>query len=256
MPINVKQSQGSNKSYDYGWEDGETYFARVVQIVDLGLQDGGEYQGSPKPDAEKILFTFEFPDVRNEEGKPAWLSVNLALPQRWEDGGFKGMHVKSNLLKYLDVLYPEGLYRGGKNPNYVTFGHGFDWSRILGRPAQLTITTRETDGKVKAYIKTSSMSKVPKKFVDSVGELENEPMVVDVTTATAEQWSKLFPWVRNVISESLDEAVAARARELNTEVEGMAENGSESVSEAPKKVKPKKTKPEVEEEPFDDDLPF
>lgn len=231
------------------YQDGETYFVRVVQVVDLGLQDGGEYQGNKKPDAEEILLTFEFGEVLNGEGKPGWLSVNLPLPGRWEETGkFKGVHIKSNLYKYLEVLYPEGLFNGGKSKDYRSFSYSFDWNEMLGKPCQLTVKVTD-DGA--AYINKGSISRVPAKFISSVEPLKNEPVVFNLDTASPEEWMSLFPWVRNKIKASLDPAVVEKAEMLDKMAGQTETNPSRPVEN---KTKPKSAK--VTAADFDDDIPF
>jgi hypothetical protein len=256
MPINVKSGSTGGTFTPPPFEAGETYFARVVQIVDLGLQPGGEYQGNPKPDAEQIMFTFEFADVRNDEDKPAWLSVKLQLPKRWEDSGsFQTFHVKSNLYKFLEVLYPKGLYKG-KNPSYCGFAYNFDWNDILGAPCQLQVTVIEKDDKTRAYIVNDSVARIPSKFLSSVPELENEPRVISMDSSlTQEDWDALFPWVRKMISESLDPNVAELAARMESNPEP-TRAPVKAVNKSPKKAAGKLPAETPDDDFYDDDVPF
>lgn len=239
MPISTKVKNSNTTTTDSPFEDGESYFGRVVQVVDLGLQPGGEYQGQPKPDKEQILVTFEFPEVIINE-QPAWLSVFLSLPDRWDDGNFKGIHLKSNLYKYLNILLPEGLYTGGKNPNYVSFQFNFDWEMLLGKPIQCTIGFND-----KGKPKITESTKVPKKFLNSVPELVSAPVCIDMgSEPDQETWLAVPSWIRKIIEGSLDESVANLAEKLNSNNEQ-------------EQKKPQKNKKAVEESSdFDDDIPF
>jgi hypothetical protein len=244
MPLNVKDK--ANTVAKPVFEDGETYFARVVQVVDLGLQPGGEYQGEAKPDKEEILVTFEFGEVLNGEGKPAWLSVTLALPDRWEDGGYKGMHVKSNLYKYLSILCPSALFKG-KSANYVNFSRGFKfWESLLNTTAQLEVKVYDKENN-KASIVRGSISKVPAKFLSSVPALQNDPVSINFSNVTVEQWKALYPWVRTKIASSIDPEV----QELAAKMEALIE-GSEPAPKA--KTTPKPSKSVYED--LDDGIPF
>ena len=244
MPINTNTGNTEHKLPPF--EDGESYFARVVQVVDLGLQDGGEYQGEKKPDREQILLTFEFGEVRNEDNKPAWLSVFLSLPDRWDNGGFKGMHVKSNIFKYLNLLIPEELWRKDSSTNYVNFGYTFSWDKVLGRPIQLTVAVND-EGRAKI----KEAAKVSKKFLDAVPELENEPVVIDMESVTPVQWGEIYPWVRKLIGNSLDEAVRNRVVELDEMLKSVGD--TPAPKPAPKRVNKKVEKGDP---PFDDSIPF
>ena len=64
----------------------DNYPARVVQVLDLGLQDGGEWKGKKKPPVNKIMVTYELVDCfcLDEEGneiedKPRWISEELNI---------------------------------------------------------------------------------------------------------------------------------------------------------------------------------
>ena len=246
MPINMNQDKKEYKAPP--WENDEVYFGRVVQVIDLGLQDGGEYQGEKKRDSEQVLLTFEFNEVRNEDDKPCWLSVFLSLPERWENGNFKGMHVKSNIYKYLNMLVPEELYTGGNNTSYVNFGYNFSWDKLLNKPLQLKVKVND-EGRARIVDAT----KVGKKFLDQVAELENTPVVIDMESVMLDQWKEIYPWVRKLIGNSLDESVANKAKELDASVREVPEQKPKAV---PKKKSQKEYKEELDEVPFDDELPF
>jgi hypothetical protein len=246
MPINTNTGNTEHKLPPF--EDGESYFARVVQVVDLGLQSGGEYQGEKKPDKEQILLTFEFGEVRNEENRPAWLSVFLSLPDRWEDGNFKGMHVKSNIYKYLNLLIPEELWRKDAATNYVNFGYTFTWDKVLGKPIQLTVAVND-EGRAKI----KEAAKVSKKFLDTVPKLENTPVVIDMESATIAQWKEIYPWVRKLIGNSLDETIRNRVVELDEKLKSVGDAPAQAPKAIPKKVNKKSEK---EDTPFNDDIPF
>jgi hypothetical protein len=228
------------------FEDGEIYFCRGVQVVDLGMQSGGEWEGQPKPDVEQVMVTFEFSEVRNQDDKPAWLSAVFSLPKRWpESGKFQNMHVKSNLYKFLNIVYPEGLYPS-KNPNYVGFANGFDWKQLLNKPVQFGVRVNDEG---RAYLNMSTMGRVPSKLVSSVGELENTPVVINMDTVTTEQWEMLFPWVRTKIANSLSEDIAAKAAELNELTAKPRTTETSKTNNKPKRAK-------VTPEDLDDDIPF
>lgn len=232
------------------YEDGEVYFARVVQIVDLGLQEGDEYQGNKKPDSEQVMFTFEFPDVLNGEGKPGWLSMIVTLPQRWEEGGsFKGIHVKSNLYKLFNIVYPEGLFKG-KNPSYYSFSYNFNWEDILNKPVQVGVTVTDEG---KTYLNKSTLGRVPAKFINSVGKLANTPRVINMDTVTPEDWDSLFGWVKTKIKASLDPNVVEKAEKMDalTSKKELPEDSEKP----PINKKPKVTK-RSDDPDFNDDIPF
>lgn len=210
MPINPNGNGGTTIT-TFPWEDGETYFGRLVQIIDLGLQPGGEFNGEKKPDKEEVLWTFEFPEVLNEKGEPAWLSLFMKLPDRWESGQFKGIHVKANLYKYLNMMAPDLLYTGGANKSYVGFGRNFSWDKLIGIPLSFTVSVND-DGRAKI----TDASKVGKKFLDDVPPLMTEPLVVDMGSVTEAQWERVSNWIKKKIENSLDPSVANKAKSFGS----------------------------------------
>ena len=64
--------------------EADVYPARLVQLIDLGLQAQRPYQGKDKPPVQEVMFTYELVDVFmvNEEGKeqedkPRWVTETL-----------------------------------------------------------------------------------------------------------------------------------------------------------------------------------
>lgn len=250
------QPNGTSKEKVYEFppfENEEVYFCRVVQVIYLGLQPGGEWQGTKKPDVEQVMVTFEFGEVRTSEDKPAWLSAFFNLPKRWEDSGaFQSMHIKSSLYKFLSIVYPDGLYPS-KNDNYVGFAHSFKWEGVLGKPVQVGVKVVSGDNGTRAYLNMDTLGRVPSKFISSVAELENTPVVVvDIDSITPEEWSVMLPWVRNKILGSLSEEISLKARELNT---ALLDKDKKETNNKPK-AKTNKVNNDNLNTPFDDDIPF
>jgi len=87
MSLNAKsiKTTGGKGSSQKAIEAG-TYPARVVQVIDLGLQAQKPYQGKEKPPAHKLMVTYELVDefCKDEGGneqkdKPRWLSEEFNL---------------------------------------------------------------------------------------------------------------------------------------------------------------------------------
>ena len=84
MGINAKEA-GSNTPKHPPLEPG-TYPARLIQVLDLGLQLQRPFQGQEKPPAHEIMLTYECADafLLNEDGeemkdKPRWISESMPL---------------------------------------------------------------------------------------------------------------------------------------------------------------------------------
>lgn len=81
----VKSSSNQNRVEQPTIEIGN-YPARIVQILDLGLQPQRPYQGEDKPPAHEIMLTYELVDcfMIDEKGnelvdKPRWISETFPL---------------------------------------------------------------------------------------------------------------------------------------------------------------------------------
>lgn len=107
--------------------------ARVVQIIDLGIQDGGSYQGTAKPPVHKIQLTYELSHefMKDEEGveqtdQPRWIN---------EDFAFHSLEVDlAKSTKRYKVLDPESTFGG-------------DFTLLGGTPCTLAIITNAGKGK-------------------------------------------------------------------------------------------------------------
>lgn len=243
MPLDNKETSQVDRPV---FEDGEVYLARVVQVVDLGLQAGGEYEGKPKPDKEQVLLTFEFPEVLNSEGNPGFLSVILDLPDHWENGGFKGMHTKSNMYKYMTILCPEGLWQGNST-SYYNFSRSFKfWDSLLDKVCQLEVKVYDKENN-KASIVKGSITKLSNKIITSFPERISDPLSVNFSNITLDQWNRLYPWIRDKIKKSLDPRVQDLADTLNAALEKT--KATEGKTEA-KKGKNTKDVEDFEDAPY------
>ena len=114
-----------------------SYPARLVQVIDLGLQPQ-VYLGEVKDPKNEILTTYELSDefMKDEEGneikdKPRWLSESFTLNSLNSD------RAKSTARYY--ALDPEAKYEG-------------DWSQLLETPATITVINKAGTGKNKGKV--------------------------------------------------------------------------------------------------------
>ena len=135
MALNVSKlpSTGGNFKRQAALEAG-AYPARLVQLIDLGLQSQRPYKGEDKPPKPEVHFTYEFLDefVVDEDGnemedKPRWLSEDIPMNP-----------LDSDLAK--------------STKRYIAFDpeleHGGDWAKIIAMPCVVTITNvKDKQGK-------------------------------------------------------------------------------------------------------------
>lgn len=79
MGLNAKKAAGGSDRVAQEVLEPGVYPARLVQLIDLGVQPQRPFQGKDKPPAQEIMITYEFTDefLKDEDGneiedKPRW----------------------------------------------------------------------------------------------------------------------------------------------------------------------------------------
>jgi hypothetical protein len=173
----VKKS-GNNK---FGRVEDGTYAARIVQVIDLGIQKN-EFQGEEKIEPQ-VMITFEFPTETVEiEGKqrPRWLSKQYKVSN----------HEKAALTQVILSVDPDGKTTGkGKYPE-----------KLLGLPCMVTVgTTASGNAKV---VGVSRLMKGLK-----VDELANPGVYFDLDSSgdqSHETFDSFPDWLKTKITEALN----------------------------------------------------
>lgn len=170
MALNFTKSAGTKK---YAPMDIGAYPARIVQVVDLGIQEN-EWQGEVK-NVHRVYITFEFPTELievNGEQKPRWLSKEYTI----------AMSEKSSLYKLVNSVDPEGkITKNGTNVK-----------ALLGLPLSVTVG-RTSNGNAKV----SDVGPLMKGM--AVGELQNPPTFFDLDSSDVKTFEKLPAWIREKI---------------------------------------------------------
>jgi hypothetical protein len=159
------------------FEEG-VYVARIVQLVDLGIQHT-EYEGQEK-DVHQVYITYEFPTERievNNESRPRWISKQYTV----------SMHEMSALYKVVKAADPEDKFTN----------KGRNVKGLIGLPVQIEVGTTASGN-----AKVSSVSRVMKGI--QVGELENKPIYFDFDDFDAEQFIKFPDFLQDLIKSAQD----------------------------------------------------
>lgn len=153
------------------------YNARILQVVDLGLQPGSAEYPDPK---HKLEITFELQDecmVDKEgveiEGKPATFSMEIA----YQPDGY--MHEKSGIYKFYMAINPEM----DKGP-----------AELLDIPCTVIMAQKiRKSGKQKgeAYSAVASVAPMKAKDVAKATPLVGEPLFFDLSEPVFEDWARL-----------------------------------------------------------------
>lgn len=208
-----------------------TYPARVVRVLDLGLQPQVDFTTKePKKPQHMISVTYELVDVfmvdeqgNDIEDKPRWIS----------DKDFPLHPMSSDLAtstKRMLAIDP------GSNADG-------DWSQVLGFPCMVTVGNYTgKDGSLKD--KVLNVTAVRSRDAARMPELQNDAKFFDLDEPDVEFFNSLPKWVREKIQGNLNYQGSA----LQKLASGAAPEPKE---EAPPKKKA--TRKPVEEDENDDD---
>jgi hypothetical protein len=164
-----------------------TYPARLVQILELGLQPQKAYQGKEKPPAIELMLTYELVDTfmkdaggSDIEDKPRWISETLPFY------GLEADKAKSTQ-RYL-AFDPQQDYEG-------------DFAQLIGKPINVTVVNNAVGDKV--YDNIATISAMRPKDADKCPPLVNPTKLLDLDTPDMEVFNSLPEWVREKIKGNL-----------------------------------------------------
>jgi len=210
MALNGKKVAfgGGNKGPQQAAIEGGTYPARVVQVLDLGLQPQRPYQGEEKPPAHEIMITYEFldefclDDDGNElEDKPRWLSETMPLRSLQSD--------LAKSTKRYNALDPNDDLDG-------------DFLGLVNIPCMVTITAtpdkkgkKDDNGNTKVYNNISVVSTMRPKEAAKAPELVNPSKTFELEEPDVEVLGSLPPWLQDKIKDNLEFAGSNLEAALN-----------------------------------------
>ena len=168
------------------------YPARVVRIVDLGVQERRAFQGQPKKPAPHILITYELLDAYclDDEGKellesPRWITERFPVFSLDIDGAMSTKRMKA--------LDPDNELDG-------------DFAELLGKALMLTIVNNAGTGqhKGKVFNNVGGVGLMRKRDEDKAAELVNPTTLFDLDEPDMKVWDKLEGWLQKLIQEGVD----------------------------------------------------
>ena len=200
-----------------------TYPARLIQVIDLGLQPQRAWEGKDKPPAQMILTTYEFVDefLRDEDGndmldKPRWLSERF-------------------------VLYNLESERAKSTIRYNAFDpkheHEGDWSKLLDNAVSVTIVKNPGKGRNVGRELNYIAGVAPMRAKDekTCPALINTPVCFDLDAPDLAVYMSLVKWVKDLITSNLEFG--------GSRLEKMLKDAKES-------------EPEKKDSSLDDEIPF
>lgn len=168
-----------------------TYPARLVHVIDLGLQPQS-YQGETKAPAYMINVTYELVDefMQNEDGedqtdKPRHLSERFALYSLEQD--------KAKSTKRYLALDPKSQ-------------HGGDWSALIDTPVNVTVVQNAGKGPNagKVYNNVAGISPMRARDASSCPPLVNAPIIFDMEAPDLAAYKSIPEWIQKIILSGLE----------------------------------------------------
>jgi len=188
--------------------DAANYSARVVQVIDLGLQTQRPYEGQQKPPANEIMVTYELGTefMKGEDGedltdKPRWISERFSL--------FPLFSERAKSTKRYNVLDPNGVHKG-------------DWSRLIGSACLVAVTTNVSKANGKTYNNVGAISLPMKGLV--APDLVGNAKTFDLGDPDQEVFETIPEWIQKIIQENLE----YKGSLLEAILEGKPQAGSPS----------------------------
>lgn len=164
------------------------YPARVVQVIDLGLQAQRPYEGKEKAPAYEIMVTYELgtefmvdDDGEPDETRPRWVSERFAIYPLASERAKSTARYK--------VLDPKLTYEG-------------DWSQMIGAPCLVAVVNNQNRHTGKIYNNVGGIS-APIKGMD-VPALVNEGVIFDLSSPDVTVFKGLPEWIQDLIKDNLE----------------------------------------------------
>lgn len=181
MSLNMNDAKNkSRERVEYSPVARGSHMARLVGLVDLGLQPQRPYEGKAKPPAYRIRLTFELPKQRieiNGESRPRWIDKEITF----------STFENSNMVKFYNVLDPDGTHKG-------------DWRKLIGAECAVVVVHNEYQGKI--YDNIQDITPIMEGI--EVPPLENEPRIFDLSSPDMEQWERLPKFLQDKIKANLE----------------------------------------------------
>ena len=221
MALVAKPGNNNTNRVEQPLLDAGVYPARLVQILDLGLQPQRAYQGKDKPPAHEISLTYELVDAfcvdengKELEDKPRWISETLPLYSIDQD--------KAKSTKRYFALDPKGVDAG-------------DFSLQIGKPINVTLVQNPVGDKV--YINVANIAAMRERDAVKCPELVNPPKVLDLDNPDMEIFGSLPQWLQDKIKSNLN----FKGSKLEAKI------GGKPVEKAPEPVKEEPPEEDAEE---------
>lgn len=218
--------------------DPDSYPARVVRVLDLGLQTQQPYQGQEKPNVHMVDLTYELTteflldeDGNEDETKPRWISEQLP---------FYSLEIeRAKSTQRYNAIDPKGKAGG-------------DFTELTGMPCVVTLNQYKT--KATGILRNGVSAVTPVMKGMPVADLVNDPKIFVLDNPDLDVLRSLPAWLQDKIKGNLEFKGSALEEALAN-----APAGGEKAKEEPKAEKKepaKKEEPAAEQKPDDGGAPW
>lgn len=191
MSLKAPKTSSSNNNNNFKAQEpleAGTYQARVVQVIDLGLQPQRPWQGQEKPPSYQISITYELVDefMKDEDGndmedKPRWISEILPLRSLSNE--------KAKSTQRYKVFDPNNVFGG-------------DFTRVVETPVMVTIVNNKSGDRI--YNNVGNVSQMKSRDVQRCPALVNPPSVFDLDNPDMEVFNKFPQFIKDKITTNLN----------------------------------------------------
>lgn len=179
------------------------YPARVVGLIDLGVQKQKPYLGMVKPPVHKIMLTYELTDafMVDEEGneledKPRWISEILSFCPVSQD---KAKSTQRYLAIDPDKKFEE------------------DFTKLIDQVCTVNVVINKDESSGKIYENVGNIVGMRERDKAKVPPLKNKPQLFLLDEPDMELWEKLPKFVKDKILEAKNLADTELGKELGVE---------------------------------------
>ena len=188
MALIAQKNGGAGNRVEQAPIPAGVYPARLVQLIDLGLQAQRAFQGKEKPPVQEIMLTYELVDTflldaegNEQEDKPRWVSETLPLYGLFAD-------------------------KAKSTQRYKTFDpaeeFGGDFTQVIGQPVNVTIVQNVVGDKT--YTNVANIGAMRPKDAEKCPALKNPTKVFDVDNPDMEVFAALPQWIQDKIKSNLN----------------------------------------------------
>lgn len=186
LKVDVTGSGDGNATYVLPKEGARP--ARLMSIIDLGIQHQEPYQGKVKKPCQQIILGFDLVDDLDDDGNTVRLSTGYFPLNVSIDFKTKKLHEKSKLFGIIKALDP------------LDEKFNDDFENLLGEPCIVNVKLVKRDDKTYANFDGAG----PMIEGLEVSESTSEPFVFDMDNPTLDSWTTLIDRLKVKVREAVN----------------------------------------------------